>query len=186
MEYKIQTHKPKIRLYPEKYIKVRGKKVLCPYGYTEEQILKIIKNNDYVKIFNLHEMPLYKLPTNKLKIYEQTDTNVYAFPILVAPRVFNTKILTENDTFFIPDEIIWKGFAESMVLIKLDTNMTQSGLVSQARISLCKTLTTSIYGFKQDIYEDGVDGDTVPVSAKSEEISQKLLNQINCFEIYYF
>ena len=35
MEHKIQTHKPKIRLYPEKYLKVRGEKVLCPYGYTE-------------------------------------------------------------------------------------------------------------------------------------------------------
>ena len=117
MEHKIQTHKPKIRLYPEKYLKVRGEKVLCPYGYTEEQILKIIKNNDYVKIFNLQDMPLYKLPTNKLKIYEQTDTSVYAFPILVAPRIFNTKILTENDTFFIPTDVIKDNQANKCLII---------------------------------------------------------------------
>jgi len=96
-------------------------------------------------------------------------------------KLKNIKLINKK---FIPDEIIWKGFAESMVLIKLDTNMTQSGLVSQARISLCKTLTTSIYGFKQDINENGIDGDIVSVSAKSDEICEKILRQINSFEMH--
>ena len=96
-------------------------------------------------------------------------------------KLKNIKLINEK---FIPDETIWKGFAESMVLIKLDTNMTQSGLVSQARISLCKTLTTSIFGFNQDIYNKGVDGDIVPVSATSDEICEKILKQINSFEMH--
>ena len=106
MEYNILKHTPKIKLYPKKYLSIKGQKVLCPYGYTEDQILKIIKNNDYIKIFNLQERPLYKLPTNKIEIYQHKDTNVYAFPILVAPRIFNTKILTEQDTFDIPNDVV--------------------------------------------------------------------------------
>ena len=106
MEYNILQHTPKIKLYPKKYLSIKGQKVLCPYGYTEDQILKIIKNNDYIKIFNLQERPLYKLPTNKIEIYQHKDTNVYAFPILVAPRIFNTKILTEQDTFDIPNDVV--------------------------------------------------------------------------------
>ena len=65
-----------------------------------------IMTDSYIKIFNLQERPLYKLPTNKIEIYQHKDTNVYAFPILVAPRIFNTKILTEQDTFDIPNDVV--------------------------------------------------------------------------------
>jgi len=117
MEYKIKTHTPKIKLYPKKFITVKGEKILCPYGYTEDQILKICKNNDYIKIFNLDKKSLYKLPTNKIDIYQNKDTNVYAFPILVAPRIFNTKILTENDSFYIPDDVVQDNINNKCLII---------------------------------------------------------------------
>ena len=136
MEHKIQIHKPKIKLYPKKYFKVRGEKIFCPYGYTEEHILKIIKNNDYIKIFNLHEKPLYK-STNKIEIYEQKDTNVYAYPILVAPRIFNTNILTDQDSFEIPQEVV-KDNQNNKCLIIIDNVYEHTYPLSDTKNITCK------------------------------------------------
>ena len=47
MEYNILKHTPKIKLYPKKYLSIKGQKVLCPYGYTEDQILKTTLDSGY-------------------------------------------------------------------------------------------------------------------------------------------
>ena len=80
----------------------------------------------------------------------------------------------------ISDEEIWDGFFESKVLLKLDTNMTQSGLIAQARSCCCKTITTDIRGFAQD-YFGSYSGSLVSVKDDEKKIVAEI---VSCMTSY--
>ena len=180
-----------LKQFKKKYVnyesEIHIQKILPALNFKKSDQIKEKKIIFVGKIHKAKRFDLIVETIDKLNLLDPTISFLFISRSLnqkCREKLFGLKNIILISKKNIPDEIIWKGFAESMVLIKLDTNMTQSGLVSQARISLCKTLTTSIFGFRQDIYENGVDGDTVPVSAESDEISEKILKQINCFELH--
>ena len=67
------------------------------------------------------------------------------------------------------------------VLLKLDTNMTQSGLVAQARCCGCKTVTTDIPGFAQD-YSGRSSGALVSITDNEEIILNAIINSMKTYQ----
>ncbi len=101
--------------YPQKFFKYRGKVYEHYNGYTQEKILKSIKLGIYEKIFPVAHKLQYPI-SDVLSHFNSNNTNLFAYHIFVAPRIF-TEILTDTDVFEIPNDVLELFYKDKLLLI---------------------------------------------------------------------
>jgi len=129
--------------YPQKFFKYRGKVYEHFNGYTQENILKTIKLGIYNKVFSVGNELWYPV-CDVLSHFKSDNTNLFAYHIFIAPRIFK-EILTDTDVFELPNDVV-DAYHNNKVLIILDSLLEHTSIKNDNVLN--KVLQNTIKKYK--------------------------------------